>query len=401
MGERLWCARRGLLAVVALAAMVWAAGCGSSSGGPGEGVAAGTRLVGTVEAPATQVARAGALEGVLARAFVVGSPAEAAAPVNRRPVAGATVEVSLLGQGQTLARTTTGRSGGFQMTINAPSGSVVLVTVNARGMGDRPIRLRACVQVTGASQTAVTVNEATTVGAEAAEAALTETGDAEAAQDAANTVTDAQEAAEEQNPAEVPDLSDTEPAREQVRERAHNHLVAHLPAKLAAVVGNGTPVGLRQARQAVMAAQVYARVILGLPAPIRLSRAQVTALAGLMASANAPTFGVSELAEKLEAAGVTIPVEGTLTPAAVVSAALDALRARPRLQPVIGEVTDEAVPALVALLLAEQANDPSVAFHITTQDQLNRYINGLVGAEVPGPGMPGHQGPGTPAPTGA
>lgn len=370
--------RAGVLAAVLMGVAVWMTGCGSMS-------SEAFRISGTVEAPATQVTQAerqGA--SMLARIFTLGSPAEALGAIQRRRVPNATVEVRLVGGQETLATTTTDSEGRFEIVLNdIPAGTLLMVIVQAQGPHGR-IQLRAVLRVHADQTDTLVINEATTVGAAAAETALHHGADEETAEDAANEVTQEQEATEDdQDPDSIPDLSDTDEARENVNDQANGHLVGNLDTKLQNSMGPNPE--RRHILQAIMASQVYARVVLGLEPPIRLSRAQVLALAQLIQTGK--KFTADELVIALAAAGVQS--NGNPVSADDVAAALAALKARPRLSTVLSDVTVSEMPVLVALLLAEQVNDESVPFHISTQEELNLYVNALTGSVVPGPHVQG------------
>ncbi|MBI3946420.1 MAG: hypothetical protein HY321_10915 [Armatimonadetes bacterium] len=368
--------------IVALAALsvsvLWLTGCGSSSEGPGTQ----TRLVGTVEAPAGQVARAGALDGLsLARLFTIGSRAEAAPPVARQRVRGATVTVTLLENGVQLGIAGTGQDGTFTLPLSGvAAGALCQVTVRAQGAYGQQIRLRALVRLM-AGQTTCTVNEATTVGAEAGETVADDGADDDTILAIADEVADAQEGAEAQDPGAIPSLADNEPAHVQLHQRAHAHLTANLGAKLQAVLSGGTAPQPRQIHQAIMAAQAYARLRLGLAPSIHLSPAQVAAIAAM--TTNGRTFTALEIANALVAAGVE--ASGVDVTENDVKAALTVLINRDDLKALLSSVTDDKVPAIVALLAVEQANSANVAFHIETQEQLNAFISALAGTTVSGP----------------
>ena len=298
----------------------------------------------------------------------------------RQRVRNAVVTAARVGDGTPLVTTTTDGDGNYTIQITGlPTGTPVVITVRGQGANGL-IRLRACVRAT--SGVSGDVDETTTVGADAAEAVAAEGADDDEIIETAQDVENAQEAAEAADPSEVPDLQDSEQARERIRERARQRLVANLGDKMAAVL-SGQP-SRRQAMQAVMASQVYAHRVLGLPVAVRLSRAQVVAVIEQIQAGRQLT--AAEVAALVAAAGVKSDATD-----ADVTAALAALKARTVLATALADVTDAQIPMVCALLLAEQAGDTSVPFAITTREQMNGFVNALVGSEVAGPGQGGQQ----------
>ncbi len=351
-----------------LSGAVLAAGCGSSSGSLPSGDGPNTRIVGKALVPAAQVATAAPTRGtrILARAFSVGSPAEAGAAIARRPIGAGSVALAAMSSQVTISRTTTADDGSFVLEGATP-GTTFLITVTAPGAGGRPLTLRRVIRTGPLGQTRADVDETTTVGAAAGAQVAAEGGDDDDVAETADEVADAQESAEGANAGATPDLSD--PGQAQALARVH--LVGSLDTKIQAVLA-GQP-NVHQAKRALMAAQVYARVMLGLPAPTRLGRAQVVALADRITQGQQKT--AAQVASHLAAAGARSG-ESAVTEADV-RAALGALKARDHLVAPLGGVGVAAIPTTVALLLCEQVTSKragEVPFAIGTQAQLDAFV---------------------------
>lgn len=359
-------------ATMLLGGVVGLAGCGSSGS---NSITGSGQINGRAEAPTAQVAQATGVRQRLAQLFALGTPVEAERVVSRRPVSGGTVTLARLSDQVTITRTTTDANGSFTLNGVTP-GTTFEITVTAPGPQGQ-ITLRSVVEA-DSTQTTATVNEATTVGAEAATLVTAEGSDDASAAQLAEEVTEEQETAETQDPAQVPDLSD--PA--DVSEAATGHLVGNLDSKLQALFA--TPANTHTAWRALMATQVYAHVNLGLPTAVHLTRPEVLAFCDMTKAGK--TFDFATLATTLQGAGVATTVSSD-----DVKNALATLKQQQKMSTVLSGIPDEGpVPPVVALLLSEQvqasnASGSGVVFAAQTQEQMAAYQQALVAVNTEAP----------------
>lgn len=350
--------RMTVAAMLLLGGVVWLSGCGSSGAGK---MATGGQLQGTVSAPTAQLALGSTTAATQTTTPVTATGENNA--VNRKPVSGGAVTLSRLSDQATVASTTTDANGHFAFN-GVPTGTAYLVSVTAQGAAG-PLSLR-CVTVPDGTQAPITVNEVTTVGAEAALIAVTECGDTETAVQCASEVTESQECIETENPEQIPDLCKPE----SVNECAEEHLVANLDGKLWKLFAS--PKDEKAAWRVFMAAQVYAHETLGLPSYIRLTRRQVLALCRI--TTECKTFTLDEIVCALQCAGVpNVSCEA-------VRNSLIALKQRPKLNSAFSCICEDGpVPPIVALLLAEQVKAADAAgdcpcLAIRTQKELDIFV---------------------------
>ncbi len=373
-----------LALLIAAVSAVWLAGCGgaggptwSSSGpsyntgsgyGPSPTDGAGGRAVpqatgvvrGVVEAPA----RPGGFQRPVASWLRIGAPAHAEAQTVRRPLSGATVSLIDRATRKPVSQSVTANDRGeFRIErITASDRFSVSAT-------DGKITLEAVVPTLepGREETQIAVNEATTVGAEAARLVEEEGFGPEAALSVARAVAELQEKHQAEHPAELPDLTRTADSVE----RARKHLLRTADAAVAAALDSKDK---DDAWHALASVQVLARTRLKLSRKVRLTPQQGEALAGALVSKENRAAPAEKIAAALKKAGVN---SKAATPDAV-WAALEGLH---KTVASLKDLKRDQVPVLAALILVERGDG---AFRVTTREQMKAFLKELVGeADAP------------------
>lgn len=360
-------------------AALWLSGCGgagtptwSSTGPAYPGSSRSSASLGSVGTPATP---AGIVRGMVeaparptgfARPIAlfewlrIGAPAYAEARLARMPLADARVCLIDRATRETVSTVvTTDAKGEFRIdrvtlsprfSVRASEGQQTLEAVVPQG-GDQEVR--------------VVVNEATTVGAEAARQAEAEGLSPEGAVLLAQQITEAQEEYQTAHPAEVPDL--TRP--EEIQARARKHLLRTADAAVAAALKKADKA---EAWHAVASAQYVAREKMKLPAKVRLTPAQTEALVSAITREETCAVNTDKLLAALKKGGIKAR-NGKAVTKDDLTAALASLR---ETFPSLKEVKLEKVPVLVALLMVEQKD---TGFQVTSREQVKGFLKELVG----------------------
>jgi len=371
----------GFSAVAGLAGALLLVGCGgaggptwSSSGPsypsssprsaeprPGQPAAPVGSVRGIVEMP---VRPSGFSRPVALREWLrIGAPAHADARVARSPLVGARVSLVDRASKETVSTTvTTDARGEFRIanvtpsprfSVRATDGQVTLEAVLPEG--DREVR--------------VTVNEATTVGAEAARIVEDEGVTPEGALRIAAQIAEAQEAYQEEHPAEIPDLS--RPA--DVQTRARQHLARAADAAIAAALDAAER---GEAWEAVAAAQFLARANMKLSPKVRLTPLQCEAIVSALAKKEARAVSAEQILAAAKKGGIKRK-DGRAITSEDLGAVLETLR---KPLPSLKEVKLDKVPVHVALLIFEQNG---TGFQVTTREQVKGFLKELVGEVEP------------------
>lgn len=299
----------------------------------------------------------------------LGAPAEAEARIARVPLADARVRLIDRATKENVSTTvTTDARGEFRIDNVAPSPRFSALAT------DGQVTLEAVLpEAAGRSEVQVVLNEATTVGAEAARLAEEEGLTPEAGAQLAAYVAALQEERQAEHSAEVPNLS----RPEEIQTRARQHLLRAADGALDAALETGERA---EAWRAVAAAQIVARHRLKLAKKVRLTPLQGEAIVRALVGKETRTVAPEKLLAALKKAGVK-DKEGKPVTTAHLTDALASLQAA---FPSLKEVKLEKTPVLVALLLGEQGEGP---FQFTTREQMKAFLKELVG-EVETPNGP-------------
>lgn len=392
--------------MAAFTGSLWIAGCGgaggptwsssgpslggshySGSGGPAGGTGRGTVpppagvVTGVVEVPAPP---SDPLRAVTGGPWLrLGTPAHAASATARQPLAGARVALIDRATRQEVSPTVvTNRRGEFRIDRVTPSNRFSLQAT------DGQVTLEAVIPTleSGSQEVRVSLNEATTIGAEAARLAEEEGIGPEAAVLLAGQIAERQEALQAEQATELPDLT----RAEEVVARAREHLLQSANQSLAALL-EAKEWSRAQAARALASGQLLARSRFKLSRKVRLTTEQVEALLRALAAEKTRTTSAEKVAAALRKAGVKM--KGKPVTAAQVGTALDSLREP---LPCLKATKTDAIPVLAALLLAEQGD---TGFQIATREQMKTFLKELVG-EAPETPAPGDNGKPTTAATG-
>ena len=282
----------------------------------------------------------------------LGAPAEAEARIARVPLADARVRLIDRATKENVSTTvTTDARGEFRIDNVAPSPRFSALAT------DGQVTLEAVLpEAAGRSEVQVVLNEATTVGAEAARLAEEEGLTPEAGAQLAAYVAALQEERQAEHSAEVPNLS----RPEEIQTRARQHLLRAADGALDAALETGERA---EAWRAVAAAQIVARHRLKLAKKVRLTPLQGEAIVRALVGKETRTVAPEKLLAALKKAGVK-DKEGKPVTTAHLTDALASLQAA---FPSLKEVKLEKTPVLVALLLGEQGEGP---FQFTTREQM-------------------------------